>query len=37
MGPGEGHKNYQRTETYLLWRKAERVGGVQPVEEKTLG
>ena len=35
-GPEEGHKNDQRALTPLLWGKAERVGAVQPGEEKAL-
>jgi len=33
-GPEEGHKNDQKVGTSLLWGKAERVGAVQPGEEK---
>ena len=36
-GPEEGHKNDQRDGTPLLWGKAERVGVVQPGEEKAPG
>jgi len=36
-GPEEGHKNDQRGGTPLLQGKAERVGAVQPGEEKVLG
>jgi len=35
MGPEEGLKNNQKAGTPLLWGKAERVGVVQPVQEKT--
>ena len=37
VGPEEGHKNGLRTGTPLLWRKAEKVGVVQPGEEKAAG
>jgi len=36
-GPEEGHKNDQRTGASLLRGKAERVGLVQPGEEKAAG
>ena len=36
-GPEEGHKNDQRVRTPHLWGKAERVGAVQPGEEKAPG
>jgi len=36
-GPEEGHKNDQRVRTPHLWGKAERVGVIQPGEEKCLG
>jgi len=36
-GPEEGHKNVQRARTPLLRGKAERVGAVQPEEQKALG
>ena len=36
-GPEEGHKNNQRDGTPLLRRKAERVGIIQPREEKSPG
>jgi len=36
-GPEEGHKNDQRAGTPLLAGKAERVGAVQPGEEKAAG
>ena len=36
-GPEEGHKNDQRDGTALLRGKAERVGVVQPGEEKAPG
>lgn len=36
-GPDEGHKNGQRTGTFLLWKEAECVEVVQPGEEKVLG
>ena len=32
--PEEGHKNRQRAGTPLLWGKTERVGVIQPGEEK---
>jgi len=35
--PEEGHKNDPRAGAPLLWGKAERVGAVQPGEEKALG
>ncbi|GAB0177846.1 cell surface A33 antigen [Grus japonensis] len=34
VGPEEGHEDDQRAGTFLLWRQAERVGAVQPGEEK---
>ena len=37
MGPEDGHKNDQRAGTLLLGGTAERVGAVQPGEEKALG
>ena len=37
MSPEEGHENGLRAGTLLLQRKAERVGVVQPGEEKALG
>ena len=37
VGPEEGNKNDRRAGTPLLWRKAERVGAVQPGEEKAAG
>jgi len=37
VGPEEGHKNDQRDGTPLLRGKAERVGAVQPGEEKAPG
>jgi len=36
-GPEEGHKNDPRDVTSLPWGKAERVGIVQPGEEKAPG
>ena len=36
-GPEGGHKDDQGAGAPLLWRKAERVGVVQPAEEKALG
>ena len=36
-GPEEGHTNNQRAGALLLWEKAERVGAVQPGEEKAPG
>ena len=36
-GPRGGHKNDERAGTLLLWGKAERVGAVQPGEEKAPG
>lgn len=36
-GPEEGHKNEQRDGEPLLWGKAERVGVVQPGEERAPG
>ena len=36
-GPEEGHKNDQRAGAHLLRGKAERVGVVQPGEEKAAG
>lgn len=35
-GPEEGHEDAQRAEATLLWRQAERAGGVQLEEEKGL-
>jgi len=37
VGPGEGHKEDPRAGAPLLWGKAERVGAVQPGEEKAAG
>ena len=37
VGPEESHKTDQRAGKPLLWGKAERVGAVQPGEEKTSG
>ena len=37
VGPEEGHKKGQRAGTALLWGKGERVGAVQPGEEKGPG
>lgn len=34
MGPGEGHKDYQRAGEPLLQITAERAGAVQPIEKK---
>ena len=34
VSPEEGHKNHSRGGTPLLWGKAERVGAVQPAEDK---
>ena len=36
VGPEDGHKNDQRDGTPILRGKAERVGAVQPGEEKAL-
>jgi len=36
VGPEEGHKNHLRSGTPLLGGKAERIGAVQPGEEKAL-
>ena len=36
-GPEEGHKDAQRDGTPLVWGKAERVGAVQPGEERAVG
>ena len=37
VGPEEGHKNHQRAGASLLRGQAERVGVVQPGEEKAAG
>jgi len=37
VGPNEGQKNNQRAGAPLLWGKTERVGAVQPGEEKAPG
>jgi len=37
VGPGEDHKNDQRYGVLLLWGEAERVGVIQPGEEKAAG
>jgi len=36
-GPEEGHKDDPRDGAPLLWGKAERVGAVQPGEQKAAG
>jgi len=37
VGPEEGHKNYSRAGAPLLWGQTERVGAIQPGEEKAAG
>lgn len=37
MGPEEGHKDNQGAGALLLGRQADRVGDIQPKEQKTPG
>lgn len=37
MGPEEGYRDDLRVGVLLLWSKVERVGAIQPGEEKVLG